>query len=79
MQAAEAKGAELHEQESVISWEEDLSTGGLRIVTDKGEYTADRLVMTAGSWMGELVKPLRVRHQPHLHSMHQANLSSLRK
>lgn len=62
MAAAKAKGAELHEEESVLTWGEDARTGGLRVVTDKGTYTADRLVMTAGSWIGELVKPLQVSH-----------------
>ena len=59
--AAKAVGAELREQESVLTWEEDSGTGVLRVVTDKGAYTADRLIMTAGSWIGELVKPLQVR------------------
>lgn len=62
MAAAEARGAELREQESVLTWEEDSSTGGLRVVTNKETYTADRLIMTAGSWIGELVKPLQVSH-----------------
>ena len=58
--AAEAAGAELHERETVLSWAEDPSTGGLRVVTDRDSYTANRLIMTAGSWIGELVEPLKV-------------------
>ena len=61
MAAALARGAELREGETVLSWAEDSSTGSLRVVTDRATYTADRLIMTAGSWIGELVAPLKVR------------------
>ena len=59
--AAQGNGAELRERESVLTWSQDAASGVMRVVTDKGEYTADRLIMTAGAWMGELVKPLQVR------------------
>ena len=40
---------------------EDAATGRLNVVTDCGRYTADRLVLTAGAWIGQLAEPLRVR------------------
>ena len=61
--AAQAAGAELHEEESVRSWAEDPGSGGVRVVTDRAEYTAGKLILAAGSWMGQLVPPLKVRQQ----------------
>ena len=42
---------------------EDAATGRLMVDTDCGRYTADRLVLTAGAWIGQLAEPLRVRHR----------------
>ncbi len=42
---------------------EDAATGRLNVVTDCGRYTADRLVLTAGAWIGQLAEPLRVRQR----------------
>ena len=33
------------------------------MVTDRGRYTADRVVLTAGAWIGQLAEPLRVRDE----------------
>ena len=54
--AAVAEGAEIHARESVIKWEPEGS--GVRIFTDRAEYTADRLVITAGAWAAGMVPSL---------------------
>jgi len=44
----------------VLSWEALGSDSGVRIVTDKGTYEADKLVLSAGAWMPKLVPELQV-------------------
>jgi sarcosine oxidase len=55
--AAQALGAEIHGREQVLEWQ-PLGQG-VRVVTDRAEYTADRLVVTAGSWDASLLPFLR--------------------
>ena len=50
--AAVALGAEVHARERVRGWEP--AGDGIRVTTDRAEYDADRLVLTAGAWMQEL-------------------------
>jgi sarcosine oxidase len=50
-------GAEIHGYESVIDWEPEAD--GVVVRTDRGEYRARRLVLSAGAWMGRLAAPLR--------------------
>jgi sarcosine oxidase len=45
-------GAELHTDEPVTDW--DARDRGVVVTTDRGSYHADRLILTAGSWLGEL-------------------------
>ena len=54
--AAVAEDAEVHARESVIKWESE--GGGVRVFTDRAEYTADRLVITAGAWAAGMVPSL---------------------
>ncbi len=54
--AAQASGAEIHARERVLEWEP--LEGGVRVRTDRGAYEADKLVVTAGAWDGELVDVL---------------------
>ena len=54
--AAQARGAEIHARERVLEWEP--LEGGVRVRTDRGLYEADKLVVTAGAWDGELVDVL---------------------
>lgn len=49
-------GAEIHAHERVQSWEPRDS--GVRIETDRGVYEAERLVISAGAWAGELLPEL---------------------
>ena len=54
--AARALGAALHDNERVGSWHAE--DDGVCVVTDKGIYTADTLVITAGPWAGPLLGPM---------------------
>ena len=51
--AAMSTGAEIHAREVVSGWEPDQ--GGVRVYTDRGEYTAERLVITAGAWTSGMI------------------------
>ena len=51
--AAVSEGAEIHARESVVKWEPEGD--GVRVFTDRGEYTSDRLVITAGAWAAGMV------------------------
>lgn len=46
--AAMAVGAEVHAREAVTGWEP--AGDGVQVATQRARYTADRLVITAGSW-----------------------------
>jgi sarcosine oxidase len=52
VEAAQAHGALVHARERVLGWEP--AGDGIRVTTDRAEYEADRLVVTAGAWMKEL-------------------------
>src|SRR6185437_4324619 len=54
--AAQQAGAEVHAREVVEAWEPRGDGAWLR--TARGEYTADRLVFTAGAWNGALLPEL---------------------
>ena len=53
VRVAEAAGAEVHTQETVLDWE--TQGGGVQVRTDRDIYMADRLVVTAGAWAAKLV------------------------
>ena len=50
---AERHGATLRSDEPVARWERDGD--GVRVTTAQGAYRADRLVLTAGAWMPDLL------------------------
>ncbi|MGH3148799.1 MAG: N-methyl-L-tryptophan oxidase [Rubrobacter sp.] len=62
---AAALGAELRFEERVTSWE--ATSSGVRVETERDSYEAERLVVTAGAWAGELLTglglPLEVTRQ----------------
>lgn len=58
-EAAMAHGAELHGRETVQGFEPDGD--GVRVTTDRATYAADRLLVAAGAWMGDLVPALAGR------------------
>jgi sarcosine oxidase len=53
VEAAHALGAEIHGRETMLQWQP--LGDGVRVVTDRAEYEADRLVITAGSWDSQLL------------------------
>ena len=57
-------GAELHFRERVDAWVPDPSGAGVRVTTDAGTYEADRLVLCAGPWAGQLVPSLAAAATP---------------
>jgi len=59
VRAAQAAGAEIRARERVLGWEARDGGESVAVTTDKGRYTAARLVLTAGAWMAELAAPLR--------------------
>ena len=59
VQAALAHGTVLHTSEKVRSWRVP-SSGQVEADTDRGRYTADKLVLTAGAWMPEVVPELKL-------------------
>lgn len=67
LQLAAAAGAELHFTEPALSFSVAPGGGQVQVRTERGEYTAERLVLTPGPWvpqlLGALGLPLRVeRH-----------------
>ncbi len=50
---ARKHGAEIHTDEKVLGFEQAAS--GVMVTTDRGAYAADRLVITAGAWLPELI------------------------
>jgi sarcosine oxidase len=46
------RGAEIHAREQVLEWK--VKAGGVDVRTDRSEYRAGRLVLTAGAWNGTL-------------------------
>src|SRR5205823_6475757 len=59
VRAAQAAGADIRARERVLGWEARTGGEGVAVTTDKGRYTAARLVLAAGAWMAELAEPLR--------------------
>lgn len=57
VRAAQAEGADIRARERVLDWAP--SGDGVVVTTDKGRYTAARLILTAGAWIGELAASLR--------------------
>jgi sarcosine oxidase len=58
LRLANGHGAELRFDEPVLSW--DAEGPGVRVVTRRGTYTADRLVICPGAWAPVVLASLRV-------------------
>lgn len=58
-------GVKFREEEPARSWKIDGE--GVRVTTDKGSYTADKLIVSAGAWAGKMLAemglPLEVRRK----------------
>ncbi len=64
---AQAAGATIRTNEAVLEWS-TTAHGGVKVVTERGTYTAGRLVITSGAWMDTLNPALA----PHLKTVKQA-------
>ena len=53
VRAAKELGAEIRSHENVLTWEPQ--NDNVVVKTQKGTYTAQRLIVTAGAWAGKLV------------------------
>jgi sarcosine oxidase len=53
VKAAQASGATIHGYERVLEWQP--LADGVRVRTDRDTYEADRVVLSAGAWNGDLV------------------------
>lgn len=53
VEAAQARGAEVHAMERVLEWRP--LENGVRVRTDRGTYEAEKLVVTAGAWEADLL------------------------
>ena len=60
IQAAQSHGAKFHSGEKVESWKVDPLSGVVTVYTDQGQYTSHKLVLTAGSWMPDIMPELQV-------------------
>jgi sarcosine oxidase len=60
LELAAHHGAKVHRGERATAF--DASDGGVTVTTDRGDYAADRLIVTAGPWLAELVGPAISRH-----------------
>ena len=58
VEQAMAAGAEVHGHEAVTDWRSDGD--GVRVTTTRDTYSAGRLVLTAGAWVGKLLAELRL-------------------
>jgi sarcosine oxidase len=62
---AENNGAQLRYAEPVLEWNTDGT--GVSVTTSSEKYSAERLVITAGAWLGQILKldlPLRPERVP---------------
>ena len=55
---ARSLGARLQFEETVLGWE--ATSGGVRVQSDGRTYEGDRLIITAGSWAGQVLAGLRL-------------------
>lgn len=62
LQLATASGAELHHDEPMFDW--SAGESGVEVRTPEGRYTADKVIFTAGSWLGKLLHDLQLPLQP---------------
>jgi sarcosine oxidase len=51
-------GAEMHFGEPVLEWSE--TAGGVRVTTERGEYTAGQLVICPGAWAPQLLAEFNI-------------------
>ena len=60
LQAAQRHGATIHTMEIVQRFEPHR--GGVSVITDRGTYSAEKIVLAAGPWVSQLLPPTEARH-----------------
>jgi sarcosine oxidase len=55
LRLAAGRGAELHFEEPVLSWEAEPSGDRVRVTTERGSYEAARLIISAGAYAPQLL------------------------
>lgn len=68
LQVAAGAGAETRFGTQVLGWA--ATDGGVRVSTSAGEFSAERLVITAGAWFGKVVPELGLPLQIERNIMH---------
>jgi sarcosine oxidase len=56
VEGARHRGADVRTRERVVGW--DTHAGAVRVRTDRGEYAARQLILTAGAWTSRLIPQL---------------------
>lgn len=54
--------AQINTQEKVLAWQQN-SAGQTQVKTSKGDYLADKLIITAGPWAGQMIPQLAPKLQ----------------
>lgn len=54
---AQSRGADIRANEPMLSWK-PTADGGVSVTTARGTYTAGKLVLTSGAWIGEAAQDL---------------------
>jgi sarcosine oxidase len=57
VQQAVLNGATIRTKEKVLEWKREIS-GGVTVVTNRGTYSAGKLIITAGPWAGKVMPSL---------------------
>jgi sarcosine oxidase len=57
VQAAQALGADVHARERVLGWEP--RSNGIQVTTDRAVYEADKLIVSTGAWVSDLLPSLK--------------------
>lgn len=55
---AQRHGADIHTEERALEWQ-PTAEGGVRVRTDRAQYEADALVVTAGAWASDILPALK--------------------
>lgn len=63
---AQSRGADIRANEPMLSWK-PTADGGVSVTTARGTYTAGKLVLTSGAWLGEAAQDVA----PHLNVVKQ--------
>lgn len=69
LEKAARAGAELHFEEPVISWQAHAPQAGVTVVTNRGSYHAEKLVIAPGAWAPQILAGVGVAFEIRRHVM----------